>query len=137
MKIQFFYDDVRFRLRKSTPLKDLIVEVIRGEGKVPGDLMFILTNDKNVLKINKEFLTHDYFTDVITFDYNIEKIINGEIYISIDTVKRNAHDYKVSFEIELTRVVVHSVLHLCGYDDKTDDERKTMRMMEDFWLDKD
>ncbi len=137
MKIQFFYDDVRFRLRKSTPLKELLVEVIRGEGKVPGDLMFILTNDQNVLKINKEFLTHDYFTDVITFDYNVEKVINGEIYISIDTVRRNAHDYKVSFEHELTRVVVHSVLHLCGYDDKTDDERKTIRMMEDFWLDKD
>ncbi len=136
MRIQFFYHEVRFRLKQSAPLKDLINEVIRGENRIPGDLMFILTSDERILAINREFLTHDYYTDVITFNYNTDNVVNGEIYISIDTVKRNSCDYKVSFKQELTRVVIHSVLHLCDYDDKTDIEQKDMRMKEDYWLTK-
>lgn len=134
MKIRFFYDDVSFRFRRTAPLKELISEVIRAEKKVAGDLMFILTGDKRIIEINREFLNHDYFTDVITFGYNNREVVNGEIYISIDTVKANAINYNVSFKHELTRVVIHSVLHLCGYDDKTDEERKEMRRMEDYWL---
>ncbi len=134
MKILFFYDEISFRLRKSAPLKELISEVIRGEGKTPGDLIFILTGDAKILTVNREFLKHDYFTDVITFDYCSGNTVNGEVYISIDTVRGNANNYNVSFKQELTRVVIHAVLHLCGYDDKSDDDRRIMRMREDYWL---
>lgn len=136
MRIHFFYDEIRFRLKKSAPLKELIAEVIRVEGKIPGDLIFILTNDSNLISINREFLKHDYFTDVITFDYCNGNTVNGEIYISIDTVRNNAINYKVSLKQELKRVVIHAVLHLCGFDDKSDEERRIMRMKEDYWLTK-
>ena len=113
-----------------------INEVIREKGFNPGDLGFILTNDKNLLDINIEFLNHDYYTDVITFDYSVNKTLNGEIYISVDTVKKNSINYKVSFREESIRVMVHGILHLAGYGDKTDEEKVLMRRTEDEWLER-
>jgi probable rRNA maturation factor len=134
LSIRIFYDQTNFRIEGHRKLVNLLNEVIRKEGKTPGDLSFIITNDENVRKINSEFLEHDYNTDVITFDYNSENIINGEVYISIDTVKENALNYKVSLKEEIHRVVLHGALHLVGYNDKTIEEKKIMREMEDFWL---
>jgi probable rRNA maturation factor len=134
LSIRIFYDQTNFRIKGHRKLVNLLNEVIRKEGKTPGDLSFIITNDENVRKINSEFLEHDYNTDVITFDYNSENIINGEVYISIDTVKENALNYKVSLKEEMHRVVLHGALHLIGYNDKTIEEKKIMRKMEDFWL---
>jgi rRNA maturation RNase YbeY len=134
LKIRIFYDDIRFRLRGSKNILKLIEKVIEKENKLSGDLNFIITKDINIKKINKEFLNHDYYTDVIAFGYNENKIINGEVYISFDTVKINANNYKVSLKNELLRVMIHGTLHLCGYRDGNKEKKESMKIIEDRWL---
>lgn len=134
MSIRIFYDDAAYRYRGWLKLKELLKEIISGSEMRPGDLSIILTGDLNLRRINVQFLEHDYFTDVITFNYNEDNNINGEVYISIDTVRSNSINYNVSLDNELTRVIIHGVLHLTGLNDKTSLEREMMRKAEDRWL---
>jgi probable rRNA maturation factor len=130
-----YYDNTGFRLKDSRRAGKVIEKVIRKQGRISDDLNFIITDDETLYKINKEFLKHDYFTDVITFNYNVDGKINGEVYISIDTVKRNAANYKVSLKSEIIRVMMHGILHLLGYDDKEEVEKRKMKEMEEILID--
>lgn len=99
-----------------------------------GDINFIFCNDYYILKVNQDFLQHDYYTDIITFNYNVHDVLHADIFISVDTVKSNAELFNTSFNHELTRVIFHGVLHLVGYDDKTETDAQRMRAKEDEYL---
>ena len=134
MSIRIFYDDVGYRLRGWRKAVKLLRKVIGNEKRIPGDLNFIVTTDEAVKKINFDFLKHNYYTDVITFDTSEGDVVNGEIYISLETVKDNASDFNVSLHNEMLRVMIHGILHLCGYKDSSEEERKNMRGLENRWL---
>ena len=134
MSIRVFYDEISFRVEAWRKKVKLFKAIISSESKSAGDISFVLTDDDSLREINIEFLEHDYYTDVITFNYNEGSIINGEIYISLDRVRENAFSYNVSLESELSRVLIHGVLHLVGYDDKNEEEKSEIRRKEDFWL---
>jgi probable rRNA maturation factor len=134
LRIRVFYEEVKFRIKGWKEIKSLIGKVISEEKNISGDLNFILTNANHLLKINKEFLKHNYYTDVISFDNTGDSELAHEIYISIDTVKKNSINYNVSYKEELIRVMIHGVLHLCGYEDRSNDEKEKMREREDYWL---
>jgi rRNA maturation RNase YbeY len=126
LDISFYKQNVSFELNESSTLK-WVVKCIDLMGFKPGCLSFVFCDDIYVRKINKLYLKHDYFTDVISFDHSNGKLINGDIFVSIDTVKKNALDYHVTFKEELFRVIIHGVLHLCGFNDVTYKEKSIMR----------
>lgn len=134
MSINYFNEDIDFKHSEYAFLKNWLHKVVENEGKTISQINYIFCSDKYLLELNKEHLNHNYFTDVITFDYSEENNISGDIFISIDRIKENAEAYSVSFKNELSRVAVHGVLHLLNYDDKTPQEKKTMRNKEDFYL---
>ena len=115
-------------------LKEAVKNLALSEGKILKDLSLVFTDDDYLLEVNKQYLNHDYFTDVITFDYSSFPEVSGDIMISLDRVKDNAHSLNQSFELEFYRVVFHGVLHLCGYKDKTEADEKEMRAKEDFYI---
>lgn len=133
--ILFIKNGVRFRLSRAKDLKIWIRKVIRKNGFSLSEISFIFCSDRFILKMNKDFLSHNFLTDVITFDLSeIKSVINGEVYISVNRVKENSDKYGVSFQSELHRVMIHGVLHLLGYDDKTPAKVQKMRKMEDMCL---
>jgi rRNA maturation RNase YbeY len=108
--------------------------VIQNERLIPGEVTVELFTDEELLDINKEFLSHDYYTDIITFDERIGNVVNGELLISKDRVRENAVSNNVSFSDEMLRIYIHGVLHLCGYGDKSEEEAELMRDKEDFYI---
>jgi rRNA maturation RNase YbeY len=133
-KIQIFYEDIRPIKIHRNHIKESIKNLINKELKLPGDLTVILCSDKYLLKINIEYLQHNYFTDIITFNYVDENVISGDLFISIERVKENSAEFNTSLIKELYRVMFHGVLHLIGYNDKTADEKIVMREKEDLYL---
>ncbi|MBX9806645.1 MAG: rRNA maturation RNase YbeY [Flavobacteriaceae bacterium] len=128
--IDFNYE-TEFSLDNEVTISRWISNVILSENKKEGEINYIFCDDEYLLKINKEHLSHDYYTDIISFDYTVGNEISGDMFISIDRVKENAFDFNVSFEEELKRVIVHGVLHYCGYKDKTESDEELMRQKED------
>ncbi len=108
--------------------------MIRLNNHQTGHLSFVFCTDDYLLDVNKKFLNHDYYTDIITFDYNESNIVSGDFIISIDRVKENALIHKCTFHIELYRVIIHGVLHLLGFSDKSEIQQKEMRKSEDLYL---
>lgn len=132
--ITFHKEEVSFRLPNRRTLESWIAQVIRKEGKLQGQLSFIYCTDAYLKKINLKYLKINIITDVIAFEYNEGKLISGDIYISIDRVRENAAYYRVAFQSELSRVMVHGLLHLLGYRDKSTRDKAEMTDKEDLYL---
>jgi len=113
-----------------------INELIKSENFVEGEITIVFCNDDYLLDMNRTYLNHDYYTDIITFDYSEDIIISGDLFVSIDRIIENSSSFDVSFNHELSRVIYHGVLHLCGYKDKSEDELKAMRAKENYYLEK-
>lgn len=128
--ISFNYE-TDFQLDNEVAFENWISRVIASESKELGEISYIFCDDEYLHKINVAYLNHDDLTDIISFDYSEGKILQGDIFISIERVKDNAHDFNVSFEEELKRVMIHGVLHYCGYKDKSEADEKIMRSKED------
>lgn len=132
--ITFSVLEIRYNLKKKLDVRNWIKSIAHSEYKVAGDIAFIFCNDEYLGKMNEQYLKHHTLTDIITFDYSEAGKVSGDIFISIDRVKENALSFGNSFDQELGRVMAHGVLHLCGYKDKTAEEKKVMRSREDFCL---
>lgn len=132
--IEIFFEDV-----KSVPIHEKILilhlnSLIKNELKEVGDISVIFCSDEYLLEMNKAYLDHDYYTDIITFDYVEEDVISGDLFISLDRVKENANKFDAALIKELYRVVFHGTLHLVGYKDKTEAEKREMRQKENYYL---
>jgi rRNA maturation RNase YbeY len=125
-----FNYETDFKLQKEDSYTDWINQVIVSEGFMCGDINYIFCNDDYLHEINVKYLNHDTLTDIISFDYTEGRIISGDIFLSVERVKDNALDFDVSFNLELLRVMVHGVLHYCGYEDKSEEDEKLMRVKE-------
>lgn len=133
-KINFYNEDCDFTLKGKAAMRGKIKQLVENEGAKLGYLSVIFCSDRKILEVNKNYLKHDYFTDIITFDYREAENVQGDLFISVETVAENARKYGVTFEQELTRVIIHGVLHIVGYNDKTPEEQAIMRQKEDFYI---
>ena len=131
--INFNYE-TEFNLEEEEVLSKWIIDAISNEGFKLEEINYVFCDDEYLHKLNVEFLDHDTLTDVISFDYSVGKIVQGDIFISVERVIDNAKDFKVDFDSELKRVIVHGVLHYCGYKDKTESDASLMREKEEYYL---
>ena len=137
MAVQFFSADANAPIIPRTKLKSFISDLFKREGKELAELSYVFCSDEYLLNINRQFLNHDYYTDIITFDISeIKEQVQGEIYVSVDRVRENAKQLNQTVQDELLRVIFHGALHLCGYKDKTKPQQLQMRNKEDYYLSK-
>ncbi len=136
MVVKFFSEDISYNFKNKKQTISWIHNSISEEKRITGDINIIFTSDKYLLGINKQYLNHNYFTDIVTFNYCEKDIINGDIFISVETVKNNSARFDVNFIAELKRVIIHGILHLVGYDDQNDEEKAIMREKENYYLDR-
>lgn len=127
--INFNYE-IDFKLENETLFSNWISKVILSEKKKEGEISYIFCDDDFILEINKQYLNHDFYTDIISFDYSVGNELHGDIFISIERVQENAEDFNVTFKEELQRVIIHGILHYCGYKDKAKEDEILMRNIE-------
>src|SRR5574344_1868053 len=132
--VSYFLQDIDFVFKHKRLTNSWLKLVAESEIKKLGNINIIFCSDNYILDVNVKYLGHDYFTDIITFDYCVKNILSGDLFISIDTVRDNSEFYKTEFNDELNRVIVHGLLHLIGYDDHTPEEQKIMREKENYYL---
>jgi probable rRNA maturation factor len=135
LNVKYYYKGTSFRLVEEENYNNLIDSIINREGYRRGVISIIFTSDKAILNLNKEFLNRDYFTDVLVFGDTFKNTVSGEVYISIDRIRDNSEIYSEGdFSREIKRVIIHGILHLIGYEDKSDRERELMTNKENFYL---
>lgn len=131
MAVIYQADGVKLPSIKKRETTNWIKEVAAEYNKKIGDIAYIFCSDEKILEVNNQYLQHDYYTDIITFDYTENNIISGDIFISLDTVKSNSEQFNTDYEEELHRIIIHGILHLCGINDKGPGERENMTRCED------
>jgi probable rRNA maturation factor len=131
LPVIFNSTDVKFNLKDKIILKNWIYSEIKSNSHLPGQINIIFCSDEYLLEINQKYLNHDYYTDIITFNYNEDLIVSGDLYISIDRVKENANNFKIETRDELSRVIIHGILHLLGYEDYSPELKKLIHDKED------
>lgn len=129
-----FYSEIDFHLKNESGVSDWVSAAIRELDFSEGDISYIFCDDAYLLEKNIKYLKHNTLTDIISFDYTMGRLISGDIFISVERVRDNASDFNVSFEDELHRVMIHGILHFCGYKDKTQEEKGLIREKEDYYL---
>ena len=134
LMVTYHFEDTDFQFKNRKFNNMWLKMVIESEIKKLGQVAIVFCSDNYILDINQRYLQHDYFTDIITFDYCDNNLISGDLFISVDSVKENSLFYGVDFETELNRVMVHGILHLIGYDDHTEEDIKVMREKENYYL---
>lgn len=132
--VNYFFEDTDFVFKKRRECNAWLKAVAESEIKKLGSINIIFCSDNYILDINQKYLHHDYFTDIITFDYCEGKLLSGDLFISVDSVKENSITYNTEFAQELLRVIVHGLLHLIGYDDHTPEDQSQMRDKENYYL---
>ena len=132
--VRYFTEDIKFNYKERRRTSKWLKLVAESEIRRLGDVSVIFCSDPYILDVNLKYLQHDYYTDIITFDYCEGDTLSGDLFISIDSVRENAAFYKTEFEEELNRVIVHGVLHLIGYDDHAEADKKEMRSKENYYL---
>jgi probable rRNA maturation factor len=133
--IEFIYLDTEFRLKNEPVVSDWLLLCLEHLQVELGDIAYFFCSDEHLLQINIDALNHDYYTDIISFDYSSLPVISGEIFISVDRVKENANDFNVSFTQEMLRVLSHGICHFAGYKDKSQEDQHLMRSKEDECID--
>lgn len=131
--INFNFETI-LHLEEEKRLKEWIAEAVAAEGFLVGEINYVFCTDEYLHKINLQYLNHDMYTDIISFDYRVGKQLHGDIFISVDRVRENATKFEVDFNSELLRVLIHGILHFCGYKDKLDNEVNVMRAKEDYYI---
>ena len=130
MAIAFYAEDIKLPAIKKRAVGNWVKEVAATYGKKVGDISYIFCSDEKILDVNRQYLQHDYYTDIITFDYCAGNRLSGDLFISLDTVRTNAEQFNQPYERELHRVIIHGILHLCGINDKGPGEREIMEAAE-------
>ena len=130
MAVSYYAEEIKLPAIKKRETTAWIRSVAAVYGKKVGDVSYIFCSDEKILAVNKEYLQHDYYTDIISFDYTEGQVISGDLFMSLDTVKSNAEQFNVDYNEELHRIIIHGILHLCGINDKAPGEREVMTQKE-------